>query len=141
MSVRRFMLSVLLPVTLAGCTTASINQDLGRHYIGRSASAFFQTWGGPVSSRATGHGGRLYLWFSGRDSAYRPADKGTVDLIGNTRWWAGRTLEGYNPLLECRLEILAGRKGHIEAIRMFGGERDWQHRQRCREVFAGGRPG
>jgi hypothetical protein len=141
MSVRRFWSIIGLSAMLAGCTAASVNRDLGSHHIGRSGDAFFRTWGGPVSSRATGNGGRLYLWFSGRDSAYRPGDKGTVDLIGNTSWWAGRPLDGYNPLLECRLEILVGRKGHIEAIRMFGGERDWQHRQRCREVFAGGRPG
>lgn len=141
MSLRRFRSIIWLSAMLAGCATASVNQYIGSSYIGRSADIFFRTWGGPVSSHATGNHARLYLWFSGRDSAYRPGDKGTVDLIGNTRWWAGHPLDGYNPLLECRLEILVGRKGHIEAIRMFGGERDWRHRQRCREVFAGGRPG
>lgn len=141
MSVRRLSSIIWLSAMLAGCTAASMNRDLGNRHVGQPADAFFRTWGGPVSSRATGGGGRLYLWFSGRDSAYRPGDKGTVDLIGNTRWWAGRTLESYNPFLECRLEILVGWKGRIEAIRMFGGERDWQHRQRCHEVFAGGRSG
>lgn len=128
---------ILLWALLAGCATGHAGGNVPEGFIGVRAERFFTTWGGPVTSRRTEKGGRVYLWFSGRGSPYRPGERGTADLTGNTAWWKGYTLPGYSPMLECRLEILTGRKGRIVAIRMFG-ERHWQHRQRCREVFGPG---
>lgn len=120
---------------IAGCSTAEFSQDLKNRHIGTSVDAFFMKHGGPVSSLGQGKEARVYLWFSGRNSAYAPGDKGTVDLIGNTAWWRGYTVPHYSPLNECRLQIYAGADGYIYDLRIFGGERDLQHVHRCREVF------
>lgn len=119
----------------AGCSSADTNNRLRSSYIGTPVESFFIKWGGPVSSYAMGKEGRAYLWFSGRDSGYKPGDRGTVDLIGNTAWWRGYRIQGYNPLLECRVEILTAPNGFIVDIRTHRGNRDWWDMQRCREVF------
>jgi hypothetical protein len=129
---------VVTTVLAAGCAGSSVTRDLQTTYIGTPVAAFFMERGGPVSSVGFGKGGRVYLWFSGRDSAYQPGDTGTVDLIGNTEWWTGYRVPNYNPLLECRVDIFTGADGYILDIRMHGGERDWRARQRCREVFGAG---
>jgi hypothetical protein len=129
--------AILALLCLAGCSTTPLSADLRAYYVGTKVDAFFHEWGGPVSSVRTDHGGRIYLWFSGRDSAFRPGDRGTVDLIGNTAWWRGHSLDNYNPLRECRVDIVTGRHGQIVDLRIHPGNRDWWDVQRCQEVFGG----
>ena len=128
--------SLLLIVALAaGCTTATVSDDLQTRFIGMHADDFFFQWGAPVSSKTHHHGGRNYLWMSGRDSEYEPGYEGTVDLIGNTAWWRGYRVEAYQPQLECRVDIVTAPNGIITAIRAHPGNADWWDVRRCREVF------
>ena len=132
---RRLWVFGAVLLATAACNSADTNNRLRSSYIGTPVESFFIAWGGPVTSYAMGKEGRAYLWFSGRESGYQPGDRGTVDLIGNTAWWRGYRIQGYNPLLECRVEILTAPNGFIVDIRTHRGDRDWWDVQRCREVF------
>lgn len=130
---------VILTTPLYSCSTGSMGDTLRARYVGYPVDSFYQQHGGPVSSYHSGKSGTGYMWISGRGSAYRPGTRGTVELIGNTDWRRGHSVWSYNPLLECRVEIYAGAEGRIYDMRLYGGERDWRHVQRCREVFGWGR--
>ncbi|MEX6505894.1 hypothetical protein [Jiella sp. M17.18] len=75
------LLSCLLVVALAGCTTTEeANQAIQGRWIGQPSDAFFSQYGPPVSDYPLNGGGKIYTWQGGdtvRDIApqYRPMTK------------------------------------------------------------------
>ena len=76
----------------------------------------------------------LYLWFTGRGSAYIPGHTDS-ELIGNTAWWEGYTLRNYMTNLECAVRIYTHPDGTISAILLKDSNKAWHENLRCREVF------
>jgi len=132
----RRALLLMTTALVAGCTAAAGSQTVIRSpYEGVPVDTFFARWGGPVSARDLTDGGKVYLWYTGRFSAYIPGEDGTVDLIGNTDWTRGHTMESYDTRLECGVRIFVGPDRRIQTLLMHETSRGWWEFARCREVF------
>jgi hypothetical protein len=82
-------LLLIVVLLMGGCTAAGSNTVIHSPYEGVPAATLFARWGAPVTAKPLADGGRVYLWYSGRFSAYIPGEDGTADLIGNTDWSRG----------------------------------------------------
>jgi hypothetical protein len=130
----RWMLPVLLAALLGGCMTPPTPLAYRSKYYGLQADAFFVEWGAPVSKRQLADGSWVYLWYTGRNSAYVPGHTDS-ELIGNTAWWEGYTLRKYMTNLECGVRIYTHTDGTISAILLKEANKGWYENLRCREVF------
>ncbi len=130
----RWRLLVLLTALVAGCTSVASQGPIISRYHGVHIDLFFLEWGAPVSSRELETGGQIYLWFAGRDSAYKPGHVDT-DLIGNTAWWEGHRIRGFNPRIECGVRIVTFPDGTIRDVLVHESSKGWWEVGRCREVF------
>jgi len=124
----------LATALLAGCLTPPTPLAYRSKYYGVQADAFFLEWGAPVARRQLQDGSYAYLWFSGRNSAYKPGHPDS-DLIGNTAWWEGYTLHKYMTSFECGVRIFTDPDGTITAILLRESNKGWYENLRCREVF------
>jgi hypothetical protein len=124
---------ILVVALLVSCTTAQ-SYGYRSRYQGVHVDHFFLEWGAPVASHKLKDGGKIYLWFSGRDSAYIPGHTDS-ELIGNTAWWRGYPLREYAPEWACRVRIVANPDGTIREILMHDDSRNWWQGPRCRAVF------
>jgi hypothetical protein len=130
----RWALSILLLVLLGGCMTPPTPLAYRSKYYGLQADAFFVEWGAPVSKHQLADGSWVYLWYTGRNSAYVPGHTDS-ELIGNTAWWDGYTLRKYMTNLECGVRIYTHTDGTISAILLKEANKGWYENLRCREVF------
>jgi hypothetical protein len=125
---------VLVVALLVGCSTSAPSYGWKSRYQGVHVDHFFLEWGAPVAQHTLKDGGMIYLWFTGRDSAYIPGHTDS-ELIGNTAWWRGYTLRTYAPMWECRVRIVANPDGTIREILMQDSSRHWWDVPRCNNVF------
>jgi len=130
----RCVLSILLLALLWGCTTPPTPLAYKSRYYGLQADTFFIEWGAPVSKHKLADGGTVYLWYTGRGSAYIPGHTDS-ELIGNTAWWKGYTLRKYMTNFECGVRIYTFPDGTISAIFLKESNKAWYENLRCREVF------
>jgi hypothetical protein len=130
----RWALSILLLALLGGCLSPPTPLGYRSKYYGTPVEDFFIEWGAPVAQRKVADGSTVYLWYTGRDSAYIPG-RADSELIGNTRWWEGYTLEKYMTSLECGVRIYTYPDGTISAIFLKDANKGWYESLRCREVF------
>jgi hypothetical protein len=128
-------LLLIVVLLMGGCTAAGSNTVIHSPYEGVPAATLFARWGAPVTAKPLADGGRVYLWYSGRFSAYIPGEDGTADLIGNTDWSRGYPLRDYDTRLECGVRIYTNPDGTIHTILMHETSRGWWEFARCREVF------
>ena len=126
-------LLVLVAALAVGCTTAP-SYGLKSRYHGVHVDHFFLEWGAPVSSHPLKDGGTIYLWYTGRDSAYIPGHADD-ELIGNTAWWRGYPIRNFTPSWECGLRIVANIDGSIREILVHRSSRNWWHFPRCTAVL------
>ncbi len=125
---------LIVAALLAGCTTVSTYQPIISPYQGVHIDLFFLEWGAPVSSHHLDYGGEIFLWFSGRHSAYKPGHVDT-DLIGNTAWWRGHRIKNYDTRQECGARIVSNPDGTIREILMHESTKAWWEVPLCRKVF------
>lgn len=120
---------------LAGCVAPNSQAVPPRsRYHGAPVETFFAQWGAPIASRAFGQGWTMYLWYSGRSSAYVPGHTDN-ELIGNTAWWQGYRLPDFDPRLECGVRIVAYPDGTIADVLVHEDIIGWWLVPRCRSVF------
>jgi len=129
----RWALPVSLVALLFGCAT-SPNLGWKSRYHGVQADAFFHEWGAPVAKHKVADGTMAYLWFTGRGSAYVPGHTDS-ELIGNTAWWKGYTLNWYMTNVECGVRIYTYPDGSIRDVLLRTSNRQWWESLHCREVF------
>jgi hypothetical protein len=127
-------ITLLLVALLCGCATPPTPLAYRSKYYGVQADTFFVEWGAPVSQRQLADGSWAYLWFMHRNSAYAPGHADS-ELIGNTAWWKGYTLEKYMTSFECGVRIYTHPDGTISAIFLKDSNKGWYEDLRCREVF------
>lgn len=127
-------LALLSAALVAGCTSVATHYPIVSPYQGVHIDLFFLENGAPVSSHKLKNGGAIFLWFSGRHSAYKPGHIDT-ELIGNTAWWRGYRVPNYNPLLECGARIVTDPDGTIREILIHESSKAWWESPRCRQVF------
>lgn len=130
----RWALPFLLAVLLGGCLTPPTPYAFRSKYYGVPVEAFFTQWGAPISKHTFGDGQTVYLWYTGRNSAYLPGHTDS-ELIGNTAWWKGYSLPKYQTRLECGVRIYTYPDGTISAILLKESNKGWWELLRCREVF------
>jgi hypothetical protein len=126
--------TILLVALLGGCATPPTPLGYRSAYYGLQADTFFVEWGAPVAKHKLADGSWVYLWFARRDSAYAPGHTDS-DLIGNTAWWKGYTLDKYMTNFECGVRIYTHPDGTISAIFLKDTNVGWYEDLRCREVF------
>ena len=124
----------LVGAVLAGCTSVSTYYPIISPYQGVHIDLFFLEWGAPVSSQPLDYGGEIYLWFGGRDSAYKPGHVDT-ELIGNTAWWQSYRIKNYDPRLECGARIVTNPDGTIREILIHESSKAWWEVPLCRKIF------
>ena len=129
----RWGVIVLVAALVAGCTTAG-SYPIRSRYHGVHIDLFFLENGAPVASHALDFGGTEFLWYSNRDSAYKPGFTDS-DLIGNTAWWEGYRDPDYDPRLHCGVRIVTDPYGYIREIRIHRDSRAWWEGPRCYQVF------
>jgi hypothetical protein len=129
----KLALACALAMLLAGCATPA-NLGWQSRYHGVPVEAFFAEWGAPVAQHKIYDGTTAYLWFTGRNSAYRPG-RTDSELIGNTAWWKGYTLKEYMTNLECGVRIFTWPDGTIRDVLLREANAQWWEHYRCREVF------
>jgi len=127
-------ITILLVALLGGCATPPTPLGYRSAYYGLQADTFFVEWGAPVAKHKLADGSWVYLWFARRDSAYAPGHTDS-DLIGNTAWWKGYTLDKYMTNFECGVRIYTHPDGTISAIFLKDTNVGWYEDLRCREVF------
>ena len=127
-------ITILLVALLGGCATPPTPLGYRSAYYGLQADTFFVEWGAPVAKHKLADGSWVYLWFARRDSAYAPGHTNS-DLIGNTAWWKGYTLDKYMTNFECGVRIYTHPDGTISAIFLKDTNVGWYEDLRCREVF------
>ena len=131
----RLVASLLIVLAIAGCASVGTNDVVRSPYEGVPVDTFFARWGGPVTSRLLADGGKVYLWYSGRFSAYIPGEDGTADLIGNTEWWRGYSLRDYDTRLECGVRIYTTPDRTIQAILVHESHKGWWEFRKCHRYF------
>ena len=129
----RWALPCFLVALLSGCATPA-NLGWQSRYSGVPVDAFFAEWGAPVAKHKIYDGTMAYLWYTGRNSAYRPGHTDS-ELIGNTAWWKGYTLRKYMTNLECAVRIYTWPDGTIRDVLLKEANKQWWESLRCREVF------
>lgn len=130
----RWALPVLLVALLGGCLSPPTPLGYRSKYYGVQADTFFVEWGAPVAKHELRDGSFVYLWYTGRNSAYIPGHTDS-ELIGNTAWWKGYTLRKYMTEFECGVRIYTHPDGTISAILLKESNKAWHEELRCREVF------
>jgi hypothetical protein len=129
----RAVLIILATALLAGCTAAS-SYPIRSRYQGQHIDLFFLEWGAPIASHKLHTGGRIYLWYSGRKSAYKPGHSDD-ELIGNTAWWRGYRLKTYSHYMECGVRIVTAPDDTIVEILVHGDSIGWWQSWRCYRIF------
>ena len=130
----KLFLAGLAAALLSACASVAGQHPILSRYHGVHVDLFFLEWGAPVSSHPLKFGGTEYLWYSGRNSAYRPGQTDT-DLIGNTAWWEGYQLKMYDPRLECGVRIVTSPDGTIRELLVHQSSRGWWEVPRCARIF------
>lgn len=130
----RLRIGLLLALFAAGCVTPNYNYPGHSRYHGVHIDLFFLEWGAPVSSHPAKDGGTLYLWYSGRNSAYIPGHT-DVELIGNTAWWRGYRKRWFTPSYECGVRIVTTPNGIIREVLLQDRSVGWWQHIRCTEIF------
>jgi len=130
----RWTLAFLGVILLGGCMTPPTPDAFRSRYYGVPADAFFAEWGAPVAKHSLANGGMVYLWFTGRGSAYFPGHTDS-ELIGNTAWWEGHSINGYMTALHCGVRIYTYPDGTIGQILLKDRNAGWWENLQCREVF------
>jgi hypothetical protein len=129
----RLVLPSLFFALISGCATPA-NLGWQSRYHGVAVDEFFAVWGAPVAKHEIFDGTTAYLWFTGRNSAYRPGHTDS-ELIGNTAWWEGYSLKKYMTNLECGVRIYTWPDGTIRDVLLRESNKQWWESLRCREVF------
>lgn len=128
-------LLLLLAALLAGCQGGvSTGERPQSRYQGAPVELFFAQWGAPVSSHRFGSDWTMYLWYSGRHSAYVPGHADS-ELIGNTAWWLGYPLPTFEPREECGVRLVVAPDGFLQEILVHNDAIGWWQRPRCRRIF------
>jgi hypothetical protein len=133
----RLGLGLLVAALVAGCITPNSAYPGQTRYHGVHVDLFFLEWGAPVASHPTKDGGTIYLWFSGRDSAYIPGHTDT-ELIGNTAWWRGYSgfrHRWFTTSHECGVRIVTTPNKIIREVLLQDSPAGWWQHTRCYEIF------
>ena len=133
----RLGLSFLVALLLAGCMTANSEYPGRSRYEGVNIDLFFLEWGGPVASQPTPDGGQIFVWFSGRNSAYIPG-RTDSELIGNTDWaqgYRGVRARWFTPSHECGVRIVTNYDKTIRDVLLLESPAGWWQHTRCYGIF------
>ena len=133
----RWALPCFLVVLLSGCATPP-NLGWQSRYSGVPWTDSSPEWGAPVSKHKIYDGTMAYLWYTGRNSAYRPRPH-RFRADRQYRLVEGLLAQKYMTNLECGVRIYTWPDGTIRDVLLKEANKQWWESLHCREVFGGPR--
>jgi hypothetical protein len=137
--IRNLMLCIAM-LSASACTyeesPAQVASDLTRHYLGRPANEFFQSYGQPSGEFSYSDGSTAYRWVSAQ-SQLPPANaviSKTYQAPGST-YQMSDTYYGKVETHYCELRIFTNPDNNIEKISVAVDSTGKWSASRCQEIF------